>query len=151
MEYNGASPNAGEQAVNGGGGLTFMAAGVVDFVISVTLATLLMREMPHARGYGMGETMRRLVRVSLQCGAYTTLSALIAAILTYAQADPWGYYYNIFSQPLAPLYQLALLTSLSYRQDLRDVVAETAAAVGIKRMTADEEVEMGSTKGDLKV
>ncbi|KAI5475929.1 hypothetical protein MNV49_000704 [Pseudohyphozyma bogoriensis] len=107
-----------EEEVNGGGGLTFVASAAVDIVISVTLAILLLREV-RSFNRQSDTILRTLAVVSLQSGAFTAASALVAAILVYAQT--WTYYYNIFSQPLAPLYMIALLTSLNGRRRVREI------------------------------
>ncbi|KAI5475924.1 hypothetical protein MNV49_000698 [Pseudohyphozyma bogoriensis] len=110
-----------EEAVNGGGGLTFLASGVVDFVISAFLSYLLLREV---RSFNEQSDMilKTLALVAIQSGAPTTLTAVVSAILCYAQGD-WDAWYNICSQPLAPLYMMALITSLSSRARVRNVIA----------------------------
>ncbi|KAI5477614.1 hypothetical protein MNV49_006101 [Pseudohyphozyma bogoriensis] len=120
MNYLGEPLSDTEEKVNGGGSLAFLSSAVVDLVICTSLAYVLLRERK-SFNVQSDTILKTLAIVSLQSGAYTTLFAMVAAILVYAM--PWTYWYNIFSQPLAPLYMIALLTSLQGRQRVRDIKA----------------------------
>ncbi|KAI5477392.1 hypothetical protein MNV49_006381 [Pseudohyphozyma bogoriensis] len=100
------------------GGLTYVTSGVLDFVLSMTLAFLFLRDRK-SFSEQTDSMLKTLAMVAVQSAFFTTAFGLGAGL-------------SLILLPLAPFYLMALINSLNGRQKARDILTAKATQFSLK-------------------